>query len=128
MFCSKCGKEINDEAVICPNCGCFTSNYKELQPPVQSASVIQIVPKALDVKSTLNTAKTLGIIGIIAGLFIPLAGWICGGVGIGKCDSIINNEPNNQDALSTKNINIGAIVVASIAFVINFIFIIMALD
>lgn len=24
MFCAKCGKEINDEAVICPNCGCST--------------------------------------------------------------------------------------------------------
>ena len=22
MFCSKCGKEIMDEAVICPKCGC----------------------------------------------------------------------------------------------------------
>ena len=22
MFCSKCGSEIHDEAVICPNCGC----------------------------------------------------------------------------------------------------------
>lgn len=22
MFCSKCGSEINDEAVICPKCGC----------------------------------------------------------------------------------------------------------
>ena len=22
MFCSKCGKEIMDEAVVCPNCGC----------------------------------------------------------------------------------------------------------
>ena len=22
MFCSKCGKEIHDEAVICPECGC----------------------------------------------------------------------------------------------------------
>ena len=21
-FCSKCGKEIMDEAVVCPNCGC----------------------------------------------------------------------------------------------------------
>lgn len=27
MFCSKCGKEIADEAVICTNCGCATSNY-----------------------------------------------------------------------------------------------------
>lgn len=22
MFCSKCGKEVRDEAVICPYCGC----------------------------------------------------------------------------------------------------------
>lgn len=27
MFCSKCGKEIANEAVICPNCGCATANY-----------------------------------------------------------------------------------------------------
>ena len=27
MFCSKCGKEIADEAIICPVCGCATANY-----------------------------------------------------------------------------------------------------
>ena len=26
MFCTKCGKEIMDEAVICPNCGCAVAN------------------------------------------------------------------------------------------------------
>ncbi len=26
MFCSKCGKEINDEAVICVHCGCAVDN------------------------------------------------------------------------------------------------------
>ena len=26
MFCSKCGKEINDEAVICIGCGCAVRN------------------------------------------------------------------------------------------------------
>ncbi len=26
MFCRVCGKEINDQAVICPNCGCATGN------------------------------------------------------------------------------------------------------
>lgn len=25
-FCSKCGKEIMDEAVICPSCGCAVTN------------------------------------------------------------------------------------------------------
>lgn len=26
MFCTKCGKEINDEAVVCVHCGCSTKN------------------------------------------------------------------------------------------------------
>lgn len=25
-FCSKCGKEILDEAIVCPNCGCAVVN------------------------------------------------------------------------------------------------------
>lgn len=29
MFCSKCGNEIYDEAVICPKCGCPTENYNK---------------------------------------------------------------------------------------------------
>ena len=29
MFCSKCGQQIADEAVICPHCGCATSNYQK---------------------------------------------------------------------------------------------------
>ena len=28
MFCSKCGKEIDNEAVICVHCGCPTQNYR----------------------------------------------------------------------------------------------------
>jgi len=38
MFCSKCGKEINDEAVVCVHCGCPTANYqqniKEKEQPI----------------------------------------------------------------------------------------------
>ncbi len=29
MFCSKCGKEINDDAVICVHCGCATAKFDE---------------------------------------------------------------------------------------------------
>ena len=35
-YCSKCGKEIMDEAVICPGCGCAQENN------VQGNSVPQI--------------------------------------------------------------------------------------
>ncbi len=29
MYCSKCGKEINDDAVICVHCGCATAKFDE---------------------------------------------------------------------------------------------------
>lgn len=28
-YCSHCGAEINDDAVICPHCGCPTKEYNE---------------------------------------------------------------------------------------------------
>jgi len=35
MFCIKCGKEIHDEAVICPNCGCSTGkNSSVAETPI----------------------------------------------------------------------------------------------
>lgn len=33
MYCSHCGKEINDNAVICPNCGVATANYTAVAKP-----------------------------------------------------------------------------------------------
>lgn len=33
MYCSKCGKELEDEAMICPQCGCATSNYYKTNTP-----------------------------------------------------------------------------------------------
>ena len=29
MFCYKCGKEIDNDAIICVHCGCPTPNYKD---------------------------------------------------------------------------------------------------
>lgn len=34
MFCTKCGKEINDQAVVCVHCGCAVENNKS--PAVSS--------------------------------------------------------------------------------------------
>lgn len=32
MFCKNCGKEIDDNAVVCPNCGVATDKFKEAAP------------------------------------------------------------------------------------------------
>ncbi len=37
MFCKHCGKEINDSAVICPNCGVATDNYTAVAKPAESS-------------------------------------------------------------------------------------------
>ncbi len=29
MFCSECGKEIADKAVVCPFCGCATAKFNQ---------------------------------------------------------------------------------------------------
>ena len=56
MFCSKCGKEIMDEAVICPGCGC----------PVAGKTLQQVGYEEDIPNGGLN----------ILGFFIPLAGLI----------------------------------------------------
>ncbi len=56
-FCTKCGKEINDEAVICPNCGC------ETEPNAAPTSVYKV-----------NDEVSVGLC-ILSAIF-PLVGFI----------------------------------------------------
>lgn len=56
-FCSKCGKEIMDEAVICPSCGCSVNARTE------TAKVTEVPKQA-------KTASLLGILSIL--LLAPL--------------------------------------------------------
>ena len=39
-FCSKCGKEIVDEAVVCPHCGCAVSQADAYDAPSMGFAVI----------------------------------------------------------------------------------------
>lgn len=32
MYCQKCGKEIDDEAIVCPHCGVATKNMHSQEP------------------------------------------------------------------------------------------------
>ncbi len=51
-FCAKCGKEIMDEAVICPGCGCATNDVQE-------------TTKAVEVPKKAKTAQVFGILSIL---------------------------------------------------------------
>lgn len=54
-FCEKCGKELNDQAVVCPNCGCAVEK-KESAPTA--------IPKKA------KNARIFGILGLL--LLYPL--------------------------------------------------------
>ena len=57
MFCKNCGQELNDNAIICPNCGVATDNYTKNTP----------VPEQ---------KNTLALVGFILSFFASVAGLI----------------------------------------------------
>ena len=60
MFCKTCGKEINDNAVICPNCGCTTGI---------KTSNTSVNPAERNRKATgIFFGLTLGLIGLLIGI------------------------------------------------------------
>lgn len=61
MFCQKCGKEINDEAVICIHCGCAVNSK----------------PNTYKIANE-DDKKSVGL--NVLSFFIPLFGWIYGGI------------------------------------------------
>lgn len=42
MFCTKCGKEIADEAVVCVNCGCAVNGGKNISTAAQGEDIPNI--------------------------------------------------------------------------------------
>ena len=56
MYCSTCGKEINDNAVICPHCGCTTKNYEKV--------------------SNVRKDEENKILYLLLGFFLPIVGLI----------------------------------------------------
>lgn len=70
MFCSKCGKEIDDEAVICPNCGVPTANYSSNINSVKTQKENTLTENQLNqiLTQSENECKIARIITIISGV------------------------------------------------------------
>ncbi len=105
MFCSKCGKEISENAVVCPGCGCPTDNFQKTEDNNRSSNV------------TVEHIKNLGLISIFAGFIIPLAAWIVGGLGIYKSSNLPQNTTGLDEA---KRLNFIGIIIGIASFVISF--------
>lgn len=68
-YCSRCGKEIMDEAVVCPGCGCAVKS-DALQNAVEPQ------------KNKSQASLILGIIGIVFAWLFALVGHITSIIGI----------------------------------------------
>ncbi len=93
MYCTKCGEEINDQAVICPKCGCATANY------TSNTETTKVADK-----------NGMAIAGFVCSFFIPILGWIFGGIGLARA-----NKRNGK----FKGFAIASLVIASVMFIIN---------
>lgn len=73
-YCSKCGKEIMDKAVVCPGCGCAQEN--NVQNNVQGNSVPQIKEALSDIQKEVWSNSEWSLLGffiLIVGLILYLA-------------------------------------------------------
>lgn len=82
MFCSKCGNEIDNEAVVCPKCGCATANMT-LQKNAASAEAS-------------GETSTLATCAIVFAILMPIVGLILGIIGTVK----YKNEAYKKKSIS----------------------------
>ncbi len=138
MFCSKCGSQITDGALFCPNCGAAVeqnNNYYNTEeqmpennyynPSAQNDGYQNPVQQQYQygndagflAQKELSTARTLGIVSIVLGILgINLIAWICGGVGLSKANRYLNiYDPQLQIlAKESRKLNIIGLVITSV--------------
>lgn len=93
MFCKNCGKELCENAVICPGCGVVTDNMAKVVQP----------------KTEQPESNGMAIAGFICSFFVPLLGWIFGGIGLSR-----SAKRNGKG----KGFSIAALAIATGMFVI----------
>jgi hypothetical protein len=74
MFCSSCGKEVANDAVVCVNCG------RAITPQKTTATNIEVGAKT--VRDVARAFLFSGILNIIGGIVATAVGWVCGGLSV----------------------------------------------
>ncbi len=95
MFCTNCGKEINDNAAICPYCG-VVANKSALS----------------NASGNTNQSNTMAIVGFIFSFFFALVGLICSIIGFKKAAELGGNG---------KGLALAGIIISSISIIITII-------
>ena len=97
MYCSHCGKEINDDAAVCIHCG---------------------VPVAKARKTAAeDTFNWFALVGFVLAFLFPIAGLVCSIIARKQCEE--KGQEGGSLALAGLIISIVSIVIAVIAVVIT---------
>ena len=96
MYCSNCGKEMCDEAYVCTACGCLLK-----EEPIMEEK-----------EKEKEKANGMAIAGFICSFFVPILGWVFGGIGLSNAAKM-----NGKG----KGLSIAALVIASVNFVLSLI-------
>jgi len=67
-YCVHCGKELFDEAVICPGCGCPTQQQQQSRPGVSHDTLIQTVSERFNINGIIWLV--IGCLQILIGIFL----------------------------------------------------------
>ncbi|MGN1305977.1 MAG: hypothetical protein ACI4YB_13200 [Oscillospiraceae bacterium] len=100
MYCSKCGNEIDSEALICPRCGCATANMPFRTNEAAAAD---------------EEDASLWKNAIIFAFVVPIAGLIMGIIGCIQYKNL--NYKNNSVMAIVISIIVTAICAAIIVFI-----------
>lgn len=134
MFCKNCGSTIPDGSAVCPYCsavqepaapqqpaGYEQPQYQQApqQPQYQQPQYQQPYQQPMYDAQAVSSAKTMGIIAIIGGIFIPLLGWILGGIGSSKAKNVLAVAPGLPEAEQAAKLCKIGIIVASVSFLIG---------
>lgn len=99
-YCTHCWCEVVDDASVCPKCG-------------SELSVPSTYKKSKSSNSFDGGKNGFAIAGFVCSFFIPLLGWIFGGIGLNRANSTYGKG---------KGLSIAAIIIASAMFAFNMVF------
>ena len=58
-YCSKCGASLNDEAVVCPSCGCLVDSNTRVVKETKESSTIKTIAFVFMIVATISSGWLL---------------------------------------------------------------------
>lgn len=111
MYCSKCGKQLQDGDRFCPSCGATQTSEE-----TQSYTPPQYNPQYAAPQQVQHQTNTLAIVGFVLSFFCAIAGLICSIIGLQKSKEL--DGEGRGLATAGIAISIAAIAIALIATII----------